>query len=168
MVAGHELTHGFDSNGRIYDKNGNRRNWWTKNSSKAFEEKSLCIRNQYGEFQMFGKKVNGRATLGENIADNGGLKFAYEAYKRWVSNNGEEKKLPGLDYTPYQLFFISYAQGWCSKYTLEGALHQLDNLPWPPMNIRIDGAIMNSEGFAEAFKCPRGSRMNPETKCSVW
>ncbi|XP_028391098.1 endothelin-converting enzyme 1-like [Dendronephthya gigantea] len=168
MVAGHELTHGFDSTGRFYDKDGNSRNWWTRNSSIEFSRKSKCIIDQYGSFEMFGKNVNGILTLGETIADNGGLKFAYEAYKQWVAKNGEEQRLPGLDYTPYQLFFLSYAQEWCSKYTLPGALDQLDNKPWPPMNLRVEGAIMNSEGFAEAFRCPRGSRMNPEKKCSVW
>ncbi|XP_028391249.1 neprilysin-like [Dendronephthya gigantea] len=168
MVAGHELTHGFDSNGRHHDKDGNRRNWWTTNSSIEFMRKSKCFVDQYGKFEMFGKNVNGMLTLGETTADNGGLKFAYEAYKRWVAKNGEEQRLPGLDYSPHQLFFVSYAQGWCSKYTLQGALNQLDNKAWPPMNLRVEGAIMNSEGFAEAFQCPQGSRMNPEKKCSVW
>ncbi|XP_028391399.1 endothelin-converting enzyme homolog [Dendronephthya gigantea] len=168
MIAGHELTHGFDSIGRGFDKDGNMHDWWTRNSTIEFAKKTKCFKDQYSKFQMFGKNVNGEMTIEENTADNGGVKFAYEAYKRWVARNGEEQRLPGLDYTPHQLFFVSYAQAWCSKYTLQGALEQLDSRPWPPMNFRVEGAIMNSEGFAEAFQCPRGSRMNPVNKCSVW
>jgi predicted metalloendopeptidase len=108
MVLGHELTHGFDNNGRQYDKNGRKRMWWSKEAVKKFKERAQCFVEQYSQYELFGIPVNGNQTLGENIADNGGIRASYDAFKK-VSHKSE--KLPGLtDYSNDQLFFIGFSQ----------------------------------------------------------
>jgi neprilysin len=115
-IIGHEITHGFDDKGRQFDENGNVVDWWQADTKKAFLEKARCIIDQYANYTEPNVKLNlnGINTQGENIADNGGLKEAYVAYTRWVSKNGEEPRLPGLDYSPDQLFWIAAAQNWCA------------------------------------------------------
>ncbi|KAM6357134.1 LOW QUALITY PROTEIN: endothelin-converting enzyme 2-like [Alca torda] len=110
VVMGHELTHAFDDQGREYDKEGNLRPWWQNSSLEAFKNRTACMTEQYGRYTVHHEKVNGRQTLGENIADNGGLKAAYNAYKSWLQKNGEEKRLPALGLTNHQLFFVGFAQ----------------------------------------------------------
>ncbi|XP_066181939.1 endothelin-converting enzyme 2 isoform X2 [Sylvia atricapilla] len=110
VVMGHELTHAFDDQGREYDKEGNLRPWWQNSSLEAFKNRTACMTEQYGRYTVHSEKVNGRQTLGENIADNGGLKAAYNAYKSWLQKNGEEKRLPALGLTNHQLFFVGFAQ----------------------------------------------------------
>ncbi|KXJ13722.1 neprilysin [Exaiptasia diaphana] len=167
MVIGHELTHGFDSNGRQYDKNGNLYNWWSHSSDANFKQKSKCFVNQYNKYQLHGINVNGSLTINENIADNGGIKIAYDAYQRWASRNGTEKILPGLELTPDQLFFISFAQEWCGVFNIIGASFQLKDVH-SPGRFRVIGSLSNFPKFSEAFKCPTNSPLNPEKKCSVW
>lgn len=118
FVIGHEITHGFDDQGRQFDLNGNLVDWWQANTKTAYLEKARCIIEQYGNFteENVKLKLNGINTQGENIADNGGIKEAYRAYKKWVEENGPEPQLPGLDYSPEQLFWLSAAQTWCSLY----------------------------------------------------
>jgi neprilysin len=115
-VIGHEITHGFDDQGRQFDENGNLVDWWQPDTKTAYLEKARCIIDQYGNFTEPTVKLNlnGINTQGENIADNGGLKEAYRAYTNWAAKDGQESKLPGLDYTPDQLFWIAAAQNWCS------------------------------------------------------
>uniref|UniRef100_A0A8B9SPF4 endothelin-converting enzyme 1 n=1 Tax=Anas platyrhynchos TaxID=8839 RepID=A0A8B9SPF4_ANAPL len=110
VVMGHELTHAFDDQGREYDKEGNLRPWWQNSSLEAFKNRTACMTEQYGRYTVHREKVNGRQTLGENIADNGGLKAAYNAYKSWLQKNGDEKRLPALGLTNHQLFFVGFAQ----------------------------------------------------------
>lgn len=107
-------------------------------------------------------------TLGENIADNGGIKEAYLAYNTWVENNGPEGKLPGLEYTSNQLFWISAAQNWCSKYRLEAVELQVTTDVHAPEDFRVFGPFSNMDYFSKDFSCPLGSKMNPLKKCSVW
>lgn len=109
VVMGHELTHAFDDHGREYDKNGNLHRWWNETTIERFKERTDCFAKQYGDYEINGKKINGKQTLGENIADNGGLKAAYHAYTK---NNIERDKLllPGINMTHRQLFFVSFAQ----------------------------------------------------------
>ena len=114
MVIGHEITHGFDDQGSQYGANGNAENWWSEADLAAFETKAQCIVDQYTAFEpLEGKHIDGDLTSGENIADNGGLREAYLAYRNWVAkDNGgqEERRLPGLeDWSPDQLFFLGYA-----------------------------------------------------------
>ncbi|XP_074222969.1 endothelin-converting enzyme 2 isoform X2 [Camelus bactrianus] len=110
VVMGHELTHAFDDQGREYDKEGNLRPWWQNESLAAFRNHTACMEEQYSQYQVNGEKLNGRQTLGENIADNGGLKAAYNAYKAWLRKHGEEQQLPAVGLTNHQLFFVGFAQ----------------------------------------------------------
>lgn len=111
VVMGHELTHAFDDQGREYDKFGNLHRWWNEVTIDKFKERTDCFARQYGNYELNGKKINGKQTMGENIADNGGLKAAYHAYIH-TKNNVERDKLllPGINMTHRQLFFVSFAQ----------------------------------------------------------
>ncbi|KAM7310750.1 neprilysin-2-like [Ixodes scapularis] len=120
-IIGHEITHGFDDEGRQFDKDGNNLNWWEPETDLKFRQRAQCIVEQYGNYTVAEGtlNINGVNTQGENIADNGGIKEAFNAYKKWVKQNGPEARLPGLKYTPQQLFWISAANIWCSKYRPE-------------------------------------------------
>ncbi|MED6287746.1 endothelin converting enzyme-like 1, partial [Characodon lateralis] len=109
-IIGHELTHGYDDWGGQYDRYGNLKQWWTQDSYRKFQRKAECIVKLYDNFTVYNQKVNGRLTLGENIADMGGLKLSYYAYQKWVREHGPERPLPGLKYTHEQLLFIAFAQ----------------------------------------------------------
>ncbi|KAH8310551.1 hypothetical protein KR044_001900, partial [Drosophila immigrans] len=188
-LIGHELTHGFDDQGSQFDLEGNMRDWWQPDTKKAYLEKAQCIIHQYGNYTdaMTGLKVstliffiqvhfstfyifqlNGINTQGENIADNGGVKEAYKAYQRWVEKNGSEPKLPGLDYTPQQMFWISAAQACCAKYRKEDLILGITTDEHSPWQFRVLGPLRNSKDFAKDFQCPEGSPMNPVDKCEVW
>ncbi|XP_053308031.1 endothelin-converting enzyme 1 isoform X2 [Spea bombifrons] len=168
VVMGHELTHAFDDQGREYDKDGNLRPWWKNSSVEAFKKQTECITEQYENYTVNGEPVNGKHTLGENIADNGGLKAAYRAYQNWVKMNGKEKLLPSLGLTNDQLFFVGFAQVWCSVRTDESSHEGLITDPHSPPRFRVVGSVSNSKEFAKHFQCPLGSPMNPIRKCEVW
>ncbi|CAH3162047.1 unnamed protein product [Porites lobata] len=167
-VIGHEITHGFDNSGRLYDKNGNFNDWWSEESEANFKSKSDCLVHQYGNYKVFGKKIKGKKTLGENIADNGGLKLAYEAYQSWVKANGRENPLPDLSMSVDQLFFIGFAMTHCAVYKKTAALYQREIDSHSYDKYRVIGSLSNFNKFAKAFNCPIGSGMNPVKKCSVW
>uniref|UniRef100_A0A8C5PBL5 endothelin-converting enzyme 1 n=1 Tax=Leptobrachium leishanense TaxID=445787 RepID=A0A8C5PBL5_9ANUR len=168
VVMGHELTHAFDDQGREYDEDGNLRPWWQNSSLEAFKNRTECMVDQYNSYSINGEKVNGRQTLGENIADNGGLKAAYHAYKSWLHKYGEEKRLPGVALTNHQLFFVGFAQVWCSVRTPESSHEALVTDPHSPAKFRVIGTLSNSKDFAEHFSCPAGTPMNPGKHCDVW
>ncbi|XP_032888089.1 endothelin-converting enzyme 2 isoform X2 [Amblyraja radiata] len=168
VVMGHELTHAFDDQGREHDKDGNLRPWWQNSSLETFKNKTECMVNQYNEYTVNGEHVNGKQTLGENIADSGGLKAAYHAYKTWVKRNGEENILPAVGLTNHQLFFVGFAQVWCSVRTPESAHEGLITDPHSPERIRVIGTLSNSKDFGEHFNCPLGTPMNPGKQCEVW
>ncbi len=167
-VIGHELTHGFDDQGRKFDPKGEQREWWSKDSSEKFEKQAQCIADQYSGYEIEkGVKVNGKLTLGENIADNGGLKESWNAYKAWEKRHGGPS--PSIDgLTPDQLFFIAHAQAWCTLITPEAARLQVTVDPHSPSQFRVFGPIANHPAFGEAFHCPAGAPMNPADKCVVW
>lgn len=168
-VVGHELSHGFDNSGRMYDKLGNYGvMWWTNRSVEQYKSRSDCMVKQYSKFSYFNHHVKGKVTLGENIADNGGLKAAYNAYKEWESKNGADPPLPLLNMTPDQTFFLAFAQNWCADIRKEVAIVRLDDDPHSPNKFRVLGSLANSQAFAKAFKCPSGSKMNPPEKCHIW
>ncbi|KAF2886062.1 hypothetical protein ILUMI_20111 [Ignelater luminosus] len=170
-VLGHEITHGFDNSGRMYDENGNFEKWWTNESNSVFEKNAECIIKQYTNYtipELDGTHVNGNLTLDENIADNGGIKNAYLAYQDWVNRNGPEKILPGLNYTANQLFWISAGNIWCAKYRTEYVKRLVLQDPHSLSRFRVIGPFSNSDNFAHDFNCPLGSKMNPEHKCQVW
>nr|KAF6478122.1 membrane metalloendopeptidase [Molossus molossus] len=171
MVIGHEITHGFDDNGRNFNKDGDLIDWWTQQSANNFKEQSQCMVEQYGNFSWDlagGQHINGINTLGENIADNGGIGQAYRAYQNYVKKNGEEKLLPGLDLNHKQLFFLNFAQVWCGTYRPEYAVNSIKTDAHSPGNFRIIGTLQNSAEFSEAFHCLKNSYMNPRRKCRVW
>ncbi|XP_015268057.1 PREDICTED: endothelin-converting enzyme 1 [Gekko japonicus] len=168
VVVGHELTHAFDDQGREYDKDGNLRSWWKNSSVEAFKQQTECMVAQYGNYSVNREAINGRHTLGENIADNGGLQAAYRAYQNWVTKHGEEETLPTLGLTNHQLFFVGFAQVWCSVRTPESSHEGLITDPHSPSRFRVIGTVSNSRAFAEHFRCPSGSPMNPRQKCEVW
>ncbi|XP_078010791.1 endothelin-converting enzyme 2 isoform X7 [Phascolarctos cinereus] len=168
VVMGHELTHAFDDQGREYDKEGNLRPWWQNESLAAFQNHTACMEEQYGRYQVNGERLNGRQTLGENIADNGGLKAAYNAYKTWLRKHGEEQHLPAVGLTNHQLFFVGFAQVWCSVRTPESSHEGLVTDPHSPARFRVLGTLSNSRDFLQHFNCPVGSPMNPGQLCEVW
>ncbi|XP_067392568.1 endothelin-converting enzyme 2 [Emydura macquarii macquarii] len=168
VVMGHELTHAFDDQGREYDREGNLRPWWQNSSLEAFKNRTECMMEQYNKYLVNGEHVNGKQTLGENIADNGGLKTAYNAYKAWLRKNGEEKHLPAVGLTNNQLFFVGFAQVWCSVRTPESSHEGLVTDPHSPDKFRVIGTLSNTRDFVEHFNCPVGSPMNPGKHCEVW
>ncbi|XP_076789725.1 membrane metallo-endopeptidase-like 1 isoform X2 [Arvicanthis niloticus] len=171
MVIGHEITHGFDDNGRNFDKNGNMLDWWSNFSARHFQQQSQCMIYQYGNFSWDlanNQNVNGFSTLGENIADNGGVRQAYKAYLQWLAEGGKDQRLPGLNLTYAQLFFINYAQVWCGSYRPEFAIQSIKTDVHSPLKYRVLGSLQNLPGFSEAYHCPRGSPMHPMKRCRIW
>ncbi|KAJ7393921.1 hypothetical protein OS493_003590 [Desmophyllum pertusum] len=174
MVLAHELSHGFDANGRYFNKDGEIiDDWWSKNTSQGFEERSKCIVDQYNKYPVNGGDegqihIDGKLTLSENIADNGGIRLAYWGYKDWIKNNGPEALLPGLNKTNEQLLFVSFAQMWCSVFTPSAAFTLAKTDTHALAKYRVIGSLSNLKEFSEAFKCPAGQGMNPEKKCKVW
>uniref|UniRef100_A0A4W6BRE1 Phosphate regulating endopeptidase homolog, X-linked n=1 Tax=Lates calcarifer TaxID=8187 RepID=A0A4W6BRE1_LATCA len=174
LIVGHELTHGFDNNGRKYDKNGNLDQWWSNSSVTAFNEKTQCMIDQYNGYHWdeAGLNVRGKRTLAENIADNGGIREAFRAYRRWVdeSRGGvEEPLLPGVGLNNNQLFFLSYAHVRCNSYRPEAARDQIQSGAHSPPKYRVVGAMSNYEEFRKVFSCPESSVMNRGAQsCRVW
>ncbi|XP_074114603.1 neprilysin-2-like [Cotesia typhae] len=166
-VIGHEITHGFDNSGRKYDKNGNVTDWWSAYTDNTYNKKTACFVNQYNNYTSQSQsKVDGKLTLNENIADIIGIRIAYLAYQKWVSKNGEEMTLSELQYTPNQLFWISFANTWCSSKQKRPHRHLSD--PHAPSDVRVIGALSNVPEFSADFGCPTGSNMNPIKKCTIW
>ncbi|KAM6907958.1 phosphate-regulating neutral endopeptidase PHEX [Lycodopsis pacificus] len=174
VIVGHEFTHGFDNNGRRYDKNGNLVYWWTNSSITAFNEKTQCMVDQYNGYhwQEADLNVRGKRTLAENVADNGGMREAFRAYRRWIdeSRGGvEESRLPGVGLNNNQLFFLSYAHVRCNSYRPEAARDQVQSGAHSPPKYRVIGAMSNYEEFRKAFGCPESSAMNRGAEsCRVW
>ncbi|KAG8263425.1 Membrane metallo-endopeptidase-like 1 [Homalodisca vitripennis] len=171
VVIGHEITHGFDDKGRLFDKNGNLHRWWKDEAINNFHERARCLIEQYSKYtvQEVGLQIDGINTQGENIADNGGIKEAFRAYKHWLNKHGcEEETLPGLNATGMQLFFLNFAQVWCGNTRPEATRNKLKTAVHSPGKFRVIGTLTNSEDFSRVFRCPLGSPMNPRKKCSVW
>ncbi|XP_055357890.1 neprilysin-11-like [Paramacrobiotus metropolitanus] len=170
FFVGHEITHGFDDQGSSFDDQGMMRPWWSGQTMETYNKRKQSIVDQYNSYSLPGGKINGELTLGENIADNGGLKAAFRGYKRYRQRSPvPEPSLPGLEHMPIdQLFFLSAAQVWCSNKRPESEhLHLLTD-PHSPFKFRINGPMSNMPEFAKAFKCRLGSKMNPVQKNVVW
>lgn len=169
-IIGHEITHGFDDQGRQFDENGNLLDWWAPATSDAYEEKAKCIIDQYGDFKekLTDLNLNGINTQGENIADNGGIKEAYLAYQKYAKTHGAEPRLPGLNYTANQLFWISSAQTWCAVFRPEALKKRILTGMHSPNEFRVLGPFSNMKEFAKDFKCIGESKMNPKKRCEVW
>jgi putative endopeptidase len=170
-VIGHELTHGFDDEGAKFDAKGNLHDWWTPEDKKQFEAKTDCLVNEYGEFTSVDDiKVNGKLTLGENTADNGGARLALMAMlaRAAVSSSQPEVSAGGKGYTQEQQFFLGYAQNWCTNQRPE-LLKMLANVdPHSPDFLRVKGVLVNMPEFAHAFSCKAGQPMAPVNHCRVW
>ena len=150
MVIGHEMTHGFDNMGRQFDKDGNLRDWWTKEDSKAFEDHTAMLVDQYNHYDVLDSTyVNGKLTLGENIADLGGATVAYNAYK--LSLEGKEAPKPIDGFTDYQRFFLSYAQIWRNNMRDEELRKRVKTDVHSPAKVRINGVVYNMPEFYGAF-----------------
>ncbi|RXM30845.1 Endothelin-converting enzyme-like 1 [Acipenser ruthenus] len=167
-IIGHELTHGYDDWGGQYDRYGNLKQWWTDESYYKFQKKAECIVRLYDNFTVYNQRVNGKLTLGENIADMGGLKLSYYAYQKWIREHGPEQPLPGLKYTHEQLLFIAFAQNWCMKRRSQSTYLQLLTDKHAPEHYRVIGSVSQFDEFGRVFHCPRASPMHPIHKCSVW
>jgi endothelin-converting enzyme/putative endopeptidase len=167
MVMGHEFTHGFDDSGRQFAADGQLTDWWEPSVVEAFEERAACVRDQYDAMEIEpGLNVNGQLTLGENIADLGGIQAAYEAYMTWSEEYGAEAEIVGLQ--PEQQFFVAYAQGWCSLRSDEVARQLAATDSHSPPDFRVNGPLQNTPAFAEAFACEAGDPMVREDICVVW
>ncbi|VVC39609.1 Hypothetical protein CINCED_3A013094 [Cinara cedri] len=170
-ILGHELTHGFDNTGRKFDHDGNENMWWTNKTISEYEKRSQCFIDHYESYLLPGidDKINGKLTLDENIADNGGIREAFMAYKKFVTNHGEESKLPGLEeFTNEQIYFLAFANNWCEASTLMSLSQSLLD-EHSPNYVRVIAGLTNSEEFSQVWNCPKGTRMNPTTeKCKIW
>ncbi|HTT65183.1 MAG TPA: M13 family metallopeptidase [Bryobacteraceae bacterium] len=165
-VIGHELTHGFDDEGRKFDGAGNLRDWWTDADGKAFDARADCIAKEYSGFSPVpGVHVNGKLTLGENAADNGGIRLAYMALMDSLARH-MIGKLDG--FTPQQQFFLGYAQIWCENSTEQSARVQAATNPHSPGQFRTQGVLQNMPEFREAFSCKVGDPMVSADPCRVW
>ena len=163
----------FDDQGARYDAAGNLEPWWPAGVTQAFEAKTRCIEAEYDHFLFDDGHVNGHLTLGENIADNGGIKQSFTAWKAAAAAAGAAgaRRLPGLQgHSPEQLFFLSYAQVWCNAIRPAEAKRLLVTDPHSPHKWRVNGVMQNQPSFAEAFGCAAGTAMNPGPgkRCTVW
>ncbi len=165
-VVGHELTHGFDDQGRRFDAQGNMREWWTPVDGKAFEARAACFDTQYGGYTAVGDvKLNGKLTLGENVADNGGVRLAWMALMELMKS----KALGTADgFTPQQRFFVGWAQMWCENKSAEIARLHAQTNPHSPGEYRTNGVVANMPEFATAFSCPATAKMVRQPVCRVW
>ena len=165
-IVGHELTHGFDDQGRKYDARGNLHDWWKADDAKNFESRAQCLVDQYNGFTAVDEvKVNGRLTLGENTADNGGLRLALAAYMATAATQ-PDKTLDG--FTPEQRLFIGFAQIWCENDRPEGQRLRAQTNPHSPGRFRTNGTVSNMPEFAKAFSCKADAPMVRQNACRVW
>nr|XP_044625452.1 membrane metallo-endopeptidase-like 1 isoform X2 [Equus asinus] len=194
MVIGHEITHGFDDNGRNFDKNGNMLDWWSNFSAEHFREQSECMIYQYGNYswdladqqnvspppaaRLGGWAVCPHRPRSSLARGRGGEEpgppllghpvSCVQAYLKWKAEGGKDQQLPGLDLTYDQLFFINYAQVWCGSYRPEFALQSIKTDVHSPLKYRVLGSLQNLAAFADAFHCARGTPMHPQQRCRVW
>ncbi len=171
-VVGHELTHGFDDEGRHFDAKGNLSDWWTATDAQQFEQRADCLVQQYSNFVTVDDvKLNGKLTLGENTADNGGVRLAYMALatrmaERARSGAAKEEKIDG--FTEQQRLFLGFAQIWCVNRTEEAARMRANVDPHSPGKYRVNGVLSNMPEFRQAFGCTEGQPMAPAKECRVW
>jgi putative endopeptidase len=165
-TIGHELTHGFDDEGRQFDAHGNLRDWWTPEDAKEFETRASCISDQYSNYTIIDDiKINGKLTLGEDTADLGGLILAYMA---WQTDTKGQNPQPIDGLTAEQRFFVGYGQSWCGQTRDETKRLRATVDPHSPEKYRTNGVVSNMPTFQEAFHCKVGSPMVNEHRCRVW
>jgi putative endopeptidase len=175
VVIGHEMTHGFDDQGSKYDLHGNVRQWWTDEDMKKFQERTECTAKEYDGFKVAeGQNLNGHLTLGENTADNGGIRIAYQALMETLNKPGEVSEPLYMDgkkdgYTPAQRFFITFGQIWCQNQTEQSARVLAKTDPHSSGEWRVKGTVQNFDEFGKAFGCKVGQPMMPASGgCRTW
>ena len=181
VVIGHEMTHGFDDQGSKYGPTGNVKynadgtlgSWFTAEDQKKFNERTQCVSDEYGSFEVApGQKQNGKLTLGENTADNGGIRIAFQALQETLAKQGvtdlDGKQDVISGYTPAQRFFIAFGQVWCENRTEQSARVSAKTDPHSAGEWRTDGTVQNFDQFGKAFGCKVGQPMMPEKSCRVW
>jgi len=162
-ILGHEMSHGFDDDGRQYDARGVLKDWWDEPTVEGFKNRSTCLASLFGSYAVMGRKVNGVLTLGEDIADSGGIKFAYRAFLRAGGPAGRTD-------SEKRLFFTSFAQNWCEVDRTKSALSSVLTDEHAPGKFRVIGGMTQFAPFADAFQCPVGSPMAPPdaARCHLW
>ncbi len=175
VVIGHEMTHGFDDQGSKFDGKGNLNDWWTEADHKAFDERTSCVADEYSKFEAAPAQgdtpalyLNGHLTLGENTADNGGLRIAYMALMDTLADEGKniQEKIGG--YTEAQRYFLGFAQVWCQNTKNAEARRRVLIDPHSPGKERVNGSVQNFDEFGKAFNCKKGTPMYPTNSCRVW
>jgi endothelin-converting enzyme/putative endopeptidase len=167
-TIGHELTHGFDDEGSQFDAHGNLKNWWTKDDREKFDARTKCISDQYSKYVVVDDvHINGRLTMGEDVADLGGEILAYIA---WQGATKDKNLQPVDGLTPEQRFFIGFAQWDCANERPEDMRMRAQVDPHSPAQYRINGVVVNMPQFAKAFSCKAGQPMvnPPEKVCRIW
>jgi len=175
VVIGHEMTHGFDDQGSKYDLHGNVKVWWTPEDLAKFKERTECTAKEYDGFEAApGQNLNGHLTLGENTADNGGLRIAYQALMDTLAKDGAAAE-PGYTdgkrdgYSPAQRFFIAFGQVWCQNATEQSSRVLAKTDPHSPGQFRTNGSVQNFDEFGKAFGCKVGQPMMPASGgCRTW
>ncbi|KAI6194124.1 Neprilysin-1 [Aphelenchoides besseyi] len=173
-IIGHEMIHGYDSQGSQFDKVGNRRNWWEDGTREQFVVRSKCMVDQYAKYKVPGTEglhVNGVTTLGENQADNGGIKHSYRAYQRHLFTSGmKDVSVPGFEHLdPNQLFYIGFAMSYCSHSKPAESVRQIfSDDHHAPAAVRINAVLSNQPSFARAFRCAPSAPLNIAQRCVVW
>jgi putative endopeptidase len=168
-TIGHELTHGFDNNGSQYDAKGNVKNWWSQETLSQFQAKSGCYVDQANQYniKLVGLNVNGKNTLEENLADQGGVKLGYVALDKELTTRPEGAVWAGK-YSERQQYWIAYAQSWCTQITAENLRERMTTDVHPPAEFRVNAVVMNRPEFAHDFNCKPGAKMAPVNRCSLW
>jgi len=181
-IMGHELTHGFDNTGRKYDQQSRLKDWWDTQTIEEFKTRGQCIASLYSGYEMLGLHVKGNATLGENIADFGGIKSAYHGWVDWYGDErckGISKEEMPMTYdlcqtrkdpplTQRQLFWVSFGQNWCDKERDPSIKMSIQTDEHSPDKFRVNGPLSQNDDFARDYACPVGSPMNPAHKCKLW
>ena len=170
LVIGHELTHGFDDQGRKFDPQGNLHDWWTEQDGKEFEKRASCIADEDSNFVAVDDlKLNGKLTLGENTADNGGARIALAALEHMIADDKTGKEGQKIDgYTPEQRFFLGFGRVWCEKRRAEVARLRVLTDPHSPGKYRVNGVVQNMPEFQKAWGCKASQPMVAENACHVW
>jgi endothelin-converting enzyme/putative endopeptidase len=165
-TIGHELTHGFDDEGRRFDAQGNLKDWWTAEDSSGFEERLKCVQDQYSGYVVVDDiKIQSKLTSGEDVADLGGTRIAYLAWQKAVAG----QRLQPIDgFTPEQRFFIGFGQWACENDRPENLRVSAATDPHSPGKYRINGIVANLPEFAQAFSCKPGQPMVRERACKIW
>ncbi|XP_043283995.1 neprilysin-2-like [Venturia canescens] len=170
-VIGHELGHTLDDKNRHFDITGIRKSWWDSKSNETYVNLTQCLVKQYKQYGSYelGLHVNSFKTRNEDVADNVGLKLAYSVYDEWTrSRNISEKQLPGLDYSARQMFWISYANSWCTNLRPEAEQYAIKNGIYSLPKFRVNIPLSNMPEFAKDFQCSKDSKMNPKKRCPIW